>query len=352
MGGIVLPEFRTSPRLIGMSAPLDAQGRPALKRSWELVGCLLREMQCRSGPGTTSTRGVSDLLAAWVGQQTDALTVGNLPLWTYRAVGGHGRQFVPVMAAWKAVRLALKLFDDVEDGDAGDQQAEAVNAATSLLVVAQVALEELPECGVPAETAQSVRRALQRTVLRGCVGQQADLRTGRRHQYADPDAWLEIAGSKSGELLAWAAWAGALVAGAEDRAASCYHEYGYRLGVLLQVADDFRDIWHSDGTSDLARGCLNLAVCYALHVPPSEDRSRLAKLLEQASSGSHVAEASARQALTDLGAQAYLLVVSRVQYLQALAALKGVSGSIGTRQQLIALLDRVLPALKAVCLAK
>ncbi len=280
-------------------------------------------------------------------------TIDDLPALTYLAAGGDGRQVVPVLAAWRAVHLALKLFDDVEDGDAGDHPSEAINTGTGLLMAAQVALEQLPEYGVSPEAARSVRLAFSRAVLRACVGQQSDLVAGRRPRAStDPDGWLEIAASKSGELLGWAAWAGALVGASDERTASRYHEYGYYLGVLLQVADDFKDVWHDDGCSDLARGRLTLPVCYALHVTTDEGRALLTDLLERAAAGDGAAEAEARQLLIDLGAQTYLLAVARVQYQQAVAALQSVSGLPAQVQQLTALLDQVLPSLKTACLVE
>lgn len=300
--------------------------------------------------GTVDSRGVLDILDAWLGQGSGVLTINDLPFLTYEATGGNGHQITPVVAAWQAIRLALKLFDDVEDRDIGDRPGEATNAATGLLFVAQVALEELSACDVLPKAAQRLRQALGRAVLHACVGQQADLNAGHtRTPSADPDIWLEIAGSKSGELLAWAAWAGAIVAGADDHVASCYHEYGYHLGMLLQVADDFHDVWYPDGTSDLARGCLTLPICYALHMATDEGRARLTRLLDRVRTGDSTAEVAARQMLIDLGAQAYLLAVARVQYQQAVASVQRADGIVASHQKLIALADHVLPALKAAC---
>ena len=303
--------------------------------------------------GTISAPGVSERLEAWLGREAGSPSVADLPRLTYQAAGGDARLIMPVLAAWQAVHLALKLFDDVEDGDAGDQPSEAINTGTGLLMAAHVALEQLPAYGVSPAAARSVRLALGRAVLRACVGQQSDLVAGRSPGAGtDPDGWLQIAASKSGALVGWAAWAGALVAGADERSVSSYHEYGYRLGVLLQVADDFKDVWRAEGSSDLASGRLTLAVCYALHVATDEGRALLTDLLERAAVGDGPAEAEARQVLIDLGAQTYLLAVARVQYQQAAAALQNAGGIGAPVHQLSALLDQVLPALKTACLAE
>ena len=125
--------------------------------------------------------------------------------------------------------------------------------------------------------------------------------------------------------------------------------YWYRVGVegavRLQVADDFNGVWHPEGVSDLNAGWLTLPVCYGLSVAEAEERERLETLLEQAAQGDDVAEVQARQLLTDLGVQAYLLVVGRVQHQQAVEALRSANRVSPAGQQLFALLDQVLSAL-------
>jgi len=56
--------------------------------------------------------------------------------------------------------------------------------------------------------------ALNRAMLRACARQHADLAGQMGMSDVDPDTWLEIARAKSGGFLAWAAWSGALRAGA------------------------------------------------------------------------------------------------------------------------------------------
>jgi geranylgeranyl diphosphate synthase type I len=277
----------------------------------------------------------------------DVPSISTLPRLACEASGGDLFIAAPVAAAWQLVRIAAKLFDDVEDGQMNGDPAGSINLATGLLFMASLALGELPARGVALERVNALNQALNRAMLWACAGQHTDLAAARTGPAGmDPDAWLETARAKSGELLAWAAWAGALVAGADRRTLACYREYGCHLGVLLQVADDFHDVWYPTGGSDLAAGQPTLPVCYALSVVQGAERARLAALLDRAAQGDEVAEAQAREWLIDLGAQAYLLVVARAQYRQALAALQCAGLSLPGGRQLIALLDGVLPALR------
>jgi geranylgeranyl diphosphate synthase type I len=271
-----------------------------------------------------------------------------LPALTCEGSGGEPRRAAPVVDAWRAMRLAAKLLDDVEDDKVGVQSATTVNLATGLLLAAPLVLWELLELGVPADRVQHMGRMLHRAALQACAGQHADLTAGQSGAGSlDPDSWLDIAQAKSGVPLAWAAWAGASVAGADARTSACYHEYGYHLGVLLQLADDFNGVWSPEDTGDLIAGCLTLPVCYALQVTEGKERNRLEELLRRATLGDDgEAGAQVRQILIDLGAQSYMLVAAGVQRRLALAALQRANCVSTPEQRLAALLDRILPTLR------
>jgi geranylgeranyl diphosphate synthase type I len=273
--------------------------------------------------------------------------VAMLPALTCQASGSELEAAVSVTEAWQLVRLAAKLLDDVEDGESESAPAEAVNLATGLLFAAPLALRGLLEQGVSESRVLSLEDALLRAELRACAGQHADLATGQTAtDDVNPDTWLEIAQGKSGSLLGWAAWGGALVAGADGRALSGYHAYGCHLGVLLQMADDFKGVWSPGGAGDLITGRPNLPVCYALHVAQKKEQARLKALLEQAIQGNHQAEAQAQQLLIDLGAQGYTLVAARVQYQLAVTALQRAGCVAPADKNLVALLDSTMPALE------
>ena len=313
-----------------------------------VVSLLVQDVLGESRFGMAYCHRLLEVLDRQVKPNSVVPTVSSLPILACEASGGDPCRAAPVAAAWRLVRLAAKLFDDVEDGEPNGQPAEAINLATGLLFVARLALNELAAREIDLDLVRCLDRALNRAMLRACAGQHGDLVASQVGMASiDPEAWLEIALAKSGELLAWAAWAGALVAGADEHILACYRKYGSHLGVLLQVADDFNGVWHPEGTSDLAAGRPTLPVCYGLSVAEARERDFLQALLEQAVEGDDAAEAQARQLLVDLGAQAYLLVVGQVQRRQALEALRSAGCASPAGQQLVALLDRVLPALSA-----
>ena len=281
------------------------------------------------------------------GRADDLVDIATLPALTCQASGGEIKAAEPVIKAWQLVRLAAKLLDDVEDGESEGAPAEAINLATGILFAAPLVLRGLLERGISRDCVLRLEESLLRAELCACAGQHADLAAGQSDTNdVDPDTWLEIAQGKSGSLLGWAAWAGALIAGADECALSGYHAYGRYLGVLLQVADDFKGVWSPSGTCDLVAERPNLPVCYALHVAGESERGHLKTLLERTVRGDQLAEAQARQLLIDLGAQGYTLVVARVQHKLAVTALRRAGCSAPADKNLVALLDGIMPALE------
>lgn len=319
----------------------------SLATSPQVVEWILRDNLPNTAVATLFRQEFQRVLDRWLENSIGPPNVVQLPALACEAVGGDPRAAVPVTATWQLVRLAAKLLDDIEDRDLNDRLAITLNAATSLIFAAPLVLNELTTNSAH-DVAARATMALERAMLRAAAGQHADLNVAQLEERTeDPEAWLEIAEAKSGELLAWAGWAGALVGGADEHTQECLRQYGFHLGVLLQVADDFNGIWGASGATDLARGCLSLPVCYARHVLKGAARSHLETRLGQAAKGDRTAEGEAANMLIQSGAQAYLLAVARVQYRQARLALEQ-SQALTPHHSLIALLDGVMPALASL----
>ncbi len=314
---------------------------------WQVVDRVLRDNLPNTAVATVFRQELQHILDRWIESSTGPPTIAHLPALTCDAVSGDPSAAVRVAATWQLVRLARKLLDDIEDREADDRLAITLNAATSLIFSAQLALNELTTDSAH-DIAWRASVALERAMLRAAAGQHADLAGAQlERKPADPEAWLEIAQAKSGELVAWAGWSGALVGGADEHTQDCLCQYGFHLGVLLQVADDFDGIWGAGGASDLARGCLSLPVCCARRVLSGEARGHFDALLGQAAKGDGTAEGEAVNILIQSGAQAYLLAVARIQYGQAMSALEQAQ-ALTTQHSLVALLDGVMPMLASL----
>lgn len=252
---------------------------------------------------------------------------------------------IPITAAWQFIRLAAKLFDDVEDGESGDRSAEFTNLATGYLFAAHTALEKLPEYGIPWEPYQRLKNEFNRACLETCAGQEVDLSTRWDRAVPTPDDWLDVARAKSGVLFAWASWTGALIAGASKAVQDALWEYGLHLGILVQIADDYNGIWSSPSQSDLSAQRVTLPVSYALFVANNDEHETLISVIREANQGQPDALAKERNLLTILGAQKFMLAAAQVQRQAAIEAINRIGLSNPANHKLVTLLDKTFPAL-------
>jgi geranylgeranyl pyrophosphate synthase len=111
------------------------------------------------------------------------------------------------------------------------------------------------------------------------------------------------------------------------------------LGVLIQIADDWADLWPGEGVSDLARGRKTLPVLYALRVAPPGRRERLMTWLNEARCSSS-AEAEARAEIIRLGGLHYVLAEAQVHRRRAWDALQAFPSS-SARDRLLSFLDAI-----------
>lgn len=305
----------------------------------ELIATLVRQVLEETVCDISFQSDISLLVERWL-ESEQASDLARLPELTCQAAGGDAHQAKPATAAWQLVRLAAKLLDDVEDGDVTSQRGATVNMATALLFITQLMLDKL---SLPLDHIKRVGYELQRAILRAAAGQHADLcaSTGTL-AILDPASWLAIARAKSGELVGWAAWAGACVATASDHALGAFHEYGTRLGVLLQIADDFNGVWNPRGSSDLANGSTSLAVCYARSITHGSEREHLDQALYAAALGDSGAMNAAQRLLTGLGALNYIIVAARTQCAQACQAIDRAAQPSPAHDRLNALANEML----------
>lgn len=312
---------------------------------WPLERRLIKDVLNESLTRTDYCRQLIAILDRWREADADEAGLASLPALVCSSCGGDPRQAVAACAAWRLMRSAAKLFDDVQDGDLSEGQPEAINIALGLVFIGLLATHRLAEQGLTPERVQQASQVFCRACLVACGGQHADLGAAAATVDLDPDDWLEIAAAKSGTPFGWAAWVGALVGGADARALTCYRDYGRALGLLLQVADDYDGVWYPDAATDLATGRPTLTSAYALSVASTEERDRLEALLSKARQGDGDAEAKARALMTDLGAQGFLLVVARTQERRASEALREAGCDGPASHPLLAILEHVFPAL-------
>ncbi|HET7327753.1 MAG TPA: polyprenyl synthetase family protein [Nocardioidaceae bacterium] len=172
-----------------------------------------------------------------------------LAILSARAAGAPAERAVPAAVACELVHNFSLLHDDVMDGDTTRRHRPtawvrfgvpaAILAGDAMLSLANEILVQAPE-----QTVAWAVRCLNTTTRRLIQGQAADLAFESRHTVS-VDECLQMAGDKTGALLACSASLGAVLVDAPGKLALGLAEYGEHLGLAFQLNDDLLGIWGS-----------------------------------------------------------------------------------------------------------
>jgi competence protein ComQ len=203
-----------------------------------------------------------------------------LPLAICEGICGRCDQAIPVAAALYFYRVAADIFDDIEDQDSSDSLSAiygdpiAINAATTLLILAQKAINRSVDKGIPAETILHLTEVVNGYYINACRGQHLDLASYEKGVLSEEE-YMDITGKKSATTAQCACHAGALIGNAKSRLVEVLTLFGYNLGMGFQIADDIDGVVHG---SDIKTHKITLPVIYALTTTEGNDK----KVLNQA----------------------------------------------------------------------
>ncbi len=242
-----------------------------------------------------------------------------LPLLACGAMGEDPQRALPAAAAWRALDVAAKVLDDVEDGDAirelgQGQSARVLNTAPGYYAASVLCLSQLPQ-----DVYIELSGHLQRTIFRMAGAQHRGFLVGPK---ATVEECLQGTGEKTGSSFGLAARFGGRCATSDSRSVDSLEEFGFNAGIVLQLLDDLADFHMPGPDGDIAGGRRTIPIVYAVSVAAPEERCRLETLLEQAPSDS-VAEEGARRAMLEMGAHSYLLAEIARYRRRALDAIEG-----------------------------
>ena len=168
------------------------------------------------------------------------------------AAGGDPLVAAPVGAALELLHNFTLIHDDVQDESPSRRHrptvwsiwgiGQAINAGDALFAAAHLPLYRLPAQGVSAELALRLLEAFDRMTITIVEGQTLDLGFEGRGDVLPADYLGMIAG-KTAAIVRFAAWAGALLGGADEDAAERWSDFGLALGIGFQLRDDLLGIW-------------------------------------------------------------------------------------------------------------
>lgn len=220
----------------------------------------------------------------------------------------HAPGVLPAAVVVELTHLATLYHDDIMDGAETRRGVPSVNAHwdNSVAVLTGDFLFSRASTIVSELGPQAVRiqsEAFERLV----TGQILETAGPRRGQ--DPVAhYLDVIAGKTGSLIAVAGRLGALMAGADEAAVDVLAQYGERIGIAFQLADDVLDI-ASDGTdsgktpgTDLREGVVTMPVLRLREMAARPDASAADRALAALLDGDLTDEARLAEALAGLRA--------------------------------------------------
>jgi len=265
-----------------------------------------------------------------------------LPGLCCQAAGGDPSWADRLAEAWFLFFTAAHLFDTIEDQDPPDEgipdmaPGVTINLATGMLVAASLSLNQMQLEGRSQRYAAQIADNYYRTVLTMCNGQHLDLIQGQ----PSLEQWMQISAAKSGAFFQLACQSGASLATQDPARVAGFGEYGFRLGLLLQILDDVGDFHQAANDKqpflslDAGR---SLAVAYARQVLPADQQAILSENLATASQN-----AAAAQQVIDLlqqcGAGLYLFTEMERQRVLGLQSLETAHPDLPAGEILIDLL--------------
>lgn len=170
-----------------------------------------------------------------------------LPLIACHAVCGGCKKALPAAASRMLLLAAADIFDDLEDADSMNTfsvkygTAVTINAATTLIFLAEKTAARLKNRHLSGENALKIIELLNSTYIDACSGQHLDLTLKLNKDISEED-YLNTISLKSGSQIEYACEIGALSAGANKNITEKMGAFGHEIGMITQIANDIRGI--------------------------------------------------------------------------------------------------------------
>ncbi|HEY7037002.1 MAG TPA: polyprenyl synthetase family protein [Thermomicrobiales bacterium] len=176
----------------------------------------------------------------------------SLALLSCAAAGGDPYVAAPLAAAVELLHNFTLVHDDIQDGSPSRRHrptvwslwgaGQAINAGDALFAASQLALLRLAEAETSPALTLRLATAYNLMTIDIVGGQVLDLGFEGRDDVTPAD-YLAMIGGKTAAIVRFAAWGGALLAGASDDVADRFGAFGRALGLGFQIRDDLLGIW-------------------------------------------------------------------------------------------------------------
>jgi geranylgeranyl diphosphate synthase type I len=259
---------------------------------------------------------------------SDEFSGSLLPLLVCEAISGDFWIALPAAAAVEFLAAAGDVIDDIEDQDYEGAlwrvygQAQAVNAATALLVFARAEIRKLEQRGVAADVILRVIATFDAAMIKACSGQYYDLVYENKIDISE-DMYFQMVASKSAPLAESACSIGAMLATDDQQIIASFSQFGHNFGIAAQIDDDIHSLMDTGGgKSDIKRKKKTLPVIYGLAHCTGSEREFLAEVYSEKTIITPEIENRVREILVHSGGIHYSLIMAEVYRQKALKALQ------------------------------
>ncbi|MGI9254312.1 MAG: polyprenyl synthetase family protein, partial [Thermomicrobiales bacterium] len=177
------------------------------------------------------------------------------------AAGGDPMAAAPVGAAIELLHNFTLIHDDVQDESPTRRHrdtvwniwgiGQAINAGDALFAAAHLPLYRIADNPGNAALTLQLLEAFDRMTIAIVDGQTLDLGFEGRSDVTPAD-YLTMIGGKTAAIVRYAAWAGALLGGADTARAEAFADFGLALGLGFQIQDDALGIWGAEADTGKA----------------------------------------------------------------------------------------------------
>lgn len=286
---------------------------------------------------------LKDILLAYNQKRKNPFRWAKLPGLCCQAAGGNPRWAEDIATAWFLFYLGAHIMDSIQDQDqpeswwANYSPGFALNIASGYYFTASLALTRLLQSPFHPQKIREIIYNFYRDFLDMGNGQHI----GFVREGLSINQYWQMASAKSGIFFGLACQAGAQLAIEDKNKLECFKQYGYHLGLLVQVFDDLEELERlkeGELITNPEEFMKSLAVVYALEVLPRKMKAQFeSSILLAVGDRNYVGEVW--RILEESGSALYLETEIELHRKHALTSLESASPLSPAREALIAFLN-------------
>lgn len=216
-----------------------------------------------------------------------------LCIFVCEALGGSKDEALPFAAGIEILHNFSLIHDDIEDEDEYRRDrpslwkkigiARAINVGDGMFAKAFESVTKGEEVGISPEKNFELLKILSNSATNLMEGQAMDMNSRFKTDITEQE-YMEMVSKKTGALVSASVLGGAVITGVSSEIKNSLKEYGKKLGIAFQIADDLLDFTEEKGRggeigNDIKEGKRSLMVVH--YITKSEKPDELLNILDK-----------------------------------------------------------------------